>query len=405
MHDLLAGVRILDLTTIVLGPYATQTLGDLGAEVIKVEPLDGDLFRSVRPGHSDTMGAGYLNSNRNKRSIAIDLSRPESHIILNRLVSGVDVVTHNMRPKSAEKLGVGYDRLRAIKPDIVYAYACGFGTGGEYEDQPAYDDIIQAVSGLAHLNADAAGEPRFLPTIIGDKVVGLHLAIAILAGLASKARTGQGVCVEAPMFESMVSFLMLEQLAGRSFEPNLGGTGYARLSSPYRRPFATGDGYISVLPYTGTHWSRFLTLIGREDLATDPRVLDPVQRSGAIDMLYAVIENAVRSRTTAQWLVMLRAVDVPCAEVNRLEDLFNDPHLRSVGMFQAVDHDSEGPMMGVRSPFNVSDRSIQPDRPAPRLAQDTDEILMAAGFARAEINNFRDLGVLRADPTNAETAR
>ena len=213
MLPLLQGIRVLDFTTIVLGPYATQTLGDLGADVVKIEPLQGDLFRTVRPGRSRSMGAGFMGFNRNKRSLAIDLKRPESRAVLARLVSGADAVVHNMRPKAAEPLGLNYEQLARIKPDLVYAFAAGYDQGGPNANEPAYDDIVQAAAGVAALNANASGEPRYLSTILCDKVGGLHLAIAVATGLAHRARTGQGCCIEAPMFESTVAFLLSDDNA------------------------------------------------------------------------------------------------------------------------------------------------------------------------------------------------
>ena len=398
MLDLLRGVRILDLTTVVLGPYATQMLGDLGAEVIKVEPPRGDVFRAVRPGRSERMGAGFLGCNRNKRSIAVDLGNPDGHEAVMRLVETVDVVVHNMRPKSARKLGVDFAACRERNPRILYCYASGFGQQGPFADEPAYDDTVQAVSGLAHLNANEAGEPRFLRTIIADKVGGLHLAIAVLAALASR-RTGTehgAVEVEAPMFESLVSFLMVEQLGGRTFEPPLGGTGYERLNSPYRKPFATKDGFVSIIPYTATHWARFLALVGREDLAEDPRVTDPVERSRSIDMLYGIIEQAAPQRTTDDWIVLLRERDVPCARVNQLEDLLANDHLAAVDMFQRVRHPEEGEMVSVRSPFNVEGHAERADRLAPTLGQNTREVLLEAQFSGAEIERLIAAGAVVA---------
>lgn len=393
MFDLLNGIRVVDLTTVVLGPYATQMLGDLGADVIKVEPLGGDVFRYVRPGHSNDMGAGFLNCNRNKRSITLDLRHPDGRKILHDLVRQADVIVHNMRPKSADKLGIGFEELRAVKSDIIYCYAAGFGQGGDYADEPAYDDIIQAVSGLAYLNANAAGEPRFLPTIIADKVGGLHLALAVLAGLASRNRDGKALCIEAPMFESMVSFLMVEQLAGRSFDPPLGGIGYDRLLSPYRKPFATSDGFISILPYNGAHWVRFLGLIGRDDLADDDRVTDPVKRSRNIDMLYAIIEQATPERTTAEWVTLLKQQDIPCAYVNRVEDLLDNAHLQQVRMFRTIDHPSEGRLVSVRTPFSVDGACESEDHHAARLGADSAAILRDIGFGEDEIRALIETGV------------
>jgi len=385
MLSLLKGIKIVDLTTVVLGPYATKILGDFGAEVIKVEPLSGDVFRAVRPGRSEAMGAGFINANRNKRSIALDLRDREALAALHAIVAAADVVVHNMRPKSAEKLGIGFEQLRAVNPSILYCYATGFGQGGPFADEPAYDDTIQAVSGLAWLNQNASGEPRFLPTIIADKVGGLHLAISVLAALASRNRDGGAMCIEAPMFESLVSFMMLEQLAGRSFAPPLGGIGYDRLLSPYRKPFRTADGFISVIPYNAAHWTAFLRLIGRDDLIGDRRVTDATERSRNIDMLYALIEQATPARTTDEWMSLLRERDIPCAQVNRLEDLFDHPHLRAVGMFDREVHPTEGELNVARSPFRVAGEPSAPDRPAPVLGQDTFDILREAGVAEAAI--------------------
>ena len=389
MYQLLKGVRVLDLTTIVLGPYAGQMLGDFGAEVIKIEPPGGDLFRAVRPGRSPRMGAGYLNLNRNKKSVVLDLKTAAGRAGFRKLAESADVLIHNMRVKSAAKLGLDYETLKGINPGIVYCLAPGFGQGGRNADQPAYDDIIQVASGLAALNDDIIqvasglaalnagpdGAPRFLSTVVCDKVGGLHLAVAALAGIAYKARTGQGCRIEAPMFESMVAFLMAEQLSGMSFEPPLGGTGYDRLLSPHRRPFPTRDGYLGVLPYSGAHWSRFLKFIGRDDLAAADWVQDPVRRSENVGKLYQVLAEAMATKTTAQWLAQLKELDIPCAPVNRLGDLIEEGHSRDVGLFVEFDHPSEGRLRGVRSPFTVTGVEQEPDLPAPELGEHTGALI------------------------------
>lgn len=404
MLGLLKGVRVIDFTTIVLGPYATQTLGDLGAEVIKVEPIGGDGFRAVRPGHHAEMGAGFLNLNRNKRSIAVDLRRPEGIALVDAMVAKADLVVHNMRAASAERLGIDFARLRTINPRLAYCYTAGFGEGGRDSDEPAYDDTIQARSGLAWLNANAAGEPRFVSTILADKIGGLHLAIGAIAALAARDRSGEAVCVEAPMFEAMASFLLIEQLAGRSFVPPLGSIGYDRLLSPYRKPFATRDGYVAILPYTGAQWTRFLELIDRADLAADPRVTDPVQRSRNIDMLYALVEQAMPARTTREWLTLLSAHDIPCAPVNRVEDLLEDGHLADVGMIRNVEHPSEGALLSVRSPFRAG--TDQPDRPAPRNGHDTRALLRELGHDDVAIDALIAAGVIAAcEPVPAEDVK
>lgn len=395
MLDLLSGIRILDLTTVVLGPYATQMLGDLGAEVTKVEPLAGDVFRAARPGRSDAMGAHFVNLNRNKASLAIDLRHPEGLAALLKLVERADVLVHNMRPASAERLGIGFEAARAANPRIVYCFSSGFGEGGRDADEPAYDDIIQARSGLAYVNADADGEPRFLRTIAADKVSGLHLALAMTSGLIARARTGAAVKIEVPMYEAMVSFLMVEQLAGYSFVPPIGGMGYHRLFSPHRKPYRTADGFIAVMPYNGAHWAAFFRLIGQEAMANDPRVTDPVQRSHKVDELYAMIEAAMPARTTEEWIGALAALDIPCGRVNRLDELIDDGHLADVGLFQPVDHPTEGKMLNVRTPFRSGEGRA--DRPAPGLGADSRAILREAGYEQAAIDALIGRGIVGDD--------
>lgn len=394
MLPLLQGTRILDFTTIVLGPYATQTLGDLGAEVIKIESLQGDLFRTVRPGRSRAMGAGFVNFNRNKHSLAIDLKRSESREVLDRLVRSADVVVHNMRPRSAAQLGIDYARLSALNPALVYAFSAGYDQSGPSAAEPAYDDVIQAASGVAALNANDRGEPRYLATILCDKVGGLHLAIAVAAALAHREKTGVGCCIEAPMFESTVSFLMTEQLGGASFEPPLGPTGYDRLASPNRRPFRTRDGYLAILPYNTAHWTAFFELIGRPEQAHSPQVQDPVVRSRDIDTLYAVIAGEAPLRTSAEWLADLRRLDIPCAKVNSVGDLLQDEHLRQTGFFREYDHPTEGRMRDARSPFRLHGHPERPDRPTPRTGADGREILASVGYDEDEIERFAARGLI-----------
>lgn len=399
MINLLRGLRIVDLTTIVLGPYATRFLGDFGADVIKIEPPDGDLFRVADAGRSAGMGAAFINCNRNKRSIALDLKNPAGLAALHRLVGTADVLVHNMRRRSAESLGVDYERMKQIREDIVYCYAGGFGRGGSMENEPAYDDSVQALSGLAFMNANEKGEPRYLPTVVCDKVAGLHLAIAILAGVASRQRTGQGVCIEAPMFESMVSFLLAEHLAGETFDPPTGNIGYERLTAPFRKPFRAKDGYVSIIPYSNGQWGRFLKLIGREDLAESETVCNPSERSRNINKLYELVADAAPTRTTEEWMTLLRKHDIPCSTVSRPEDLLSNPHLLDVGMFEYCDHPTERRIRTVRSPFRAGAVSPQPDRPAPNLGHDGAEILREAGFSSAEIDDAVCSGAMIA-PAN-----
>ena len=374
MYDLLKGLRVIDLSTVVLGPYATQLVADMGADVIKVEPKGGDVFRAARPGRKGGDGAGFLNLNRNKRSIALDLTTAEDKKTLIDLVASADVFVHNLRDSGARKLGVDYAAVSAQKPDIVYCSARGFGRG-VYGDEPAYDDCIQAASGLAWLNADESGAPRFVRTVLCDKVAGLHLAFAIATGIAARERTGRGCFIETPMFEAMASFLLIEQLSGQTFVPPLPDRGYARLNAAGRRPYPTRDGYVAIMPYTAAQWRRFLALIDRNELADSPRIADDEMRSRHIEALYELIEEAVPKRTTQEWLSLLREADVPCAPVNRLEDLPEEPHLAAAGYFKSMNHLQEGELMYAGSPFAMAGAETHADRPAPALDADREEIL------------------------------
>ena len=374
MYDLLKGVRVLDLTAVVLGPLATQYLGDFGADVIKVESPSGDIFRYVRPARSDGMGAGFLNFNRNKRSVSLNLKNDGDRSRFFELLAEADVLVHNMRPGAAKRLGLDPEAIRDAYPNLVYCVSAGYGSSGRNAEHPAYDDIIQAAAGVAHLNRNQNEEPRFLPTIICDKVGGMHLAMAVLAGVAHQARTGLGCFIEAPMFEGLVSFLMSEQLAGETFRPPLGKVGYERLLSPHRKPFPTKDGFIGVLPYNGKHWASFLNFVGREDLANADWVQDSAARSENIDKLYAVVADVMPERSTAEWLEVLRDLDIPCTPVNSLDDLLTDDHLSDVGLFQDVEHPTEGALRSVRSPFWVQGAKECPDAPAPGIAVHGDPI-------------------------------
>src|SRR5260221_1964330 len=293
-----------------------------------------------------------------------------------------------MRPKAAAKLGLSYEDAKRVNGAIVYCYSPGFGQDGPYADEPAYDDIIQAMSGLAELNADATGAPRFLPSIIADKVVGLHLAFALAAGLVRRLKTGEGCAIEAPMYESMVAFLLVEHLAGRTFVPPLGPAGYERMLAKNRRPYKTRDGYVAIMPYTTQQWTRFMECVGRTDLLSQDWVKDPVQRSANVNALYQGIADAAPGRSTAGWLAWMNERDIPCGRVNGFDDLFEQSHLSAVGLFGSVDHPSEGPLRTIRSPFRCSGLDRHPDRPAPRGGRRSEEISRGFGFSEAEIRGL-----------------
>ena len=374
MKPLLAGTRILDLTTVVLGPYATQMLGDLGAEVIKIESPEGEICRHVGHARHPGRGALYLNLNRNKKSVMLDLKRDEDRAALLGLADGADVLAHNMRPSAVQRLGLGYDILAARNPRLVYCAAWGFREDGPYGDLPAYDDIVQAASGIAALN-HVNGVPRYAPTILADKVSGLFVVNSILAALLHRERTGRGQFIEVPMLECLVSFVMTEHLSGATFDPPLAPPGYSRVLESGRRPFKAKDGYIAILPYMTDHWVRFLTHIGRRDLAESPDVLDPQKRSHAVESLYAVIAAATPAKTRAEWFAELKALEIPCIPVNGIDELLENAHLRAVGAFRTIDHPTEGRLRSLEFPVRFSGVADEPDRPAPTLDQDGPEVL------------------------------
>ena len=408
MLSLLEGTRVLDATTIVLGPYAGRTLADMGAEVVKLEAPEGDLFRYAGPQRAAGMGSGYMNSNLSKRSVALDLKRSESRRALEALVGRADIFLHNMRPAAARRLGLDWETLRGVNPRLVYCVSAGWGSEGPESEAPAYDDVLQGASGLAALNADSEGRPRYVSSIVCDKVTGLHMALAALGGLARRDRTGEGCRVEAPMLESMASFLLVEHLGGRSFDPPLGSTGYPRLMAASRRPWPTKDGHIAALPYTTRQWRGFFALAGREDLANAEWIGNASERAARAGELYALAESLTARETTAWWLEGLRERSVPCAPVRTMDGLLDeDEHLGAVGMFERYRHSTEGDLVRVRSPFRVTGRSGGAERPgpasgpAPRLGEHSREALMEAGLSEGEVEALVAAGVL-VEPERAE---
>ncbi len=396
----LAGIRVVDVTAVILGPYCTQILGDMGADVIKVEPPDGDIMRYGAPYRHAGMGAAFLNLNRNKRSLVLDLKKPEARAALGRLVARADVFVHSMRPQAAERLGMGVAALGAGNPRLVYCAAYGFREGGAYGGRPAFDDTVQAACGLAALQGGAEA-PEYVRTVIADKTTGLMLAGAIAMALYARERTGRGQSVEVPMYETMVSFLMAEHLAGRSFEPPLGGAGYARVLAPERRPFRTRDGFIGILPYTTEQWRRFLDVGGRPELKDDARFADPAARSRHAGFLYETVGRILATRTTREWLDALMRADIPAMPVNTPDALLDDPHLAGEGFFPLIDHPSEGRLRttGIPVRFDATPGAIR--RPAPLLGEHSREILGELGYDAAAIDALVAAGATMEAVTNA----
>ncbi|PWR23622.1 CaiB/BaiF CoA transferase family protein [Zavarzinia compransoris] len=374
---LLEGIRIVDLTSIVFGPYCTQVLADMGADVIKVEPPAGDLFRLAgRPPNTPFMGACHMTLNRGKRSITLDLKAAADAAVMRELIAGADVFIHNVRGKAMARLGFSYDDLRAAKPDLIYVHCVGFGSDGPYADLQAYDDVIQAATGTASLLSRVDGDPRprFLPSLIADKVAGLYGAQAVLAAVIHRLRSGEGQQVEVPMFEAFTQFMLEEHLFGAVFEPETSPVGYPRQIDPERQPFPTADGHIAIVPYTEATVAIALDLVGRGDLLADPRLSSPLGRMQNIAVAYAALREATPAKTTAAWLEIFHAHGIPAMAVRDLGAIKEDPHLKAVDFFRRVDHPTEGAYVQMRPPVKFGAVGEMPVGHAPGLGQHNDEI-------------------------------
>jgi len=385
----LEGVRVVDMTSVVAGPLATQILADHGAEVIKVESKSGDLIRtmngkSVTPG----MGAKFLHLNRNKRSLVLDLKQPAALAALAKLIERADVLVWNVRPAAMARLKLSYEDVRAINPQIIYCGMFGFGQGGRYRDKPAYDSIIQGAGGMAALHHRAAGEPRYVPMVVADKAVGMIAVQMIVMALYRRTQNGEGCSIQIPMFENLVKFVLEEHMYLKTFEPALGGTGDPRLLDPLAKPIPTSDGWICLSANTNAQAFAFFDAVGRPELKTDPRFSSVQARFANVNDYFQIRVDMLKTKTTAQWLELFDANDVPAMPYHTLDTLLEDPHLDDVGFFEHKDHPTEGRIRNMRLPTQWSCGTRREWNPAPKLGQQSVEILREYGYSDADIERM-----------------
>jgi crotonobetainyl-CoA:carnitine CoA-transferase CaiB-like acyl-CoA transferase len=392
----LAGIKILDMTSVIMGPFATQILASLGAEVIKIETPEGDNMRHVGPMRNAGMGHIFLHANKGKRSVVLDLKRPEGREAALRLAERTDVLITNVRPQALARLGLHYEAVKERNPRIIHVSCCGFGQEGPYAAKAAYDDLIQGATGLPWLMQRYGAEaPCYAPVTMGDRVTGLHAVYAVTAALYAREKSGVGQSVIVPMFEAMAQFVLGDHLAGLSFTPPEGEAGYARLLTSHRRPYKTKDGYLCVLIYNDKHWKNFFDAIGDpERFVRDSRFSSHGNRARHIDEVYAEVARIMLERTVAQWEQLLDAADIPNMPMNSPQDLLDDSHLQAVGFIRDIEHPTEGPLRTPGNPTSWSRTPLAEDvDPAPLLGQHSAEVLREAGYSASEIDNMLAAGI------------
>jgi len=390
----LAGVRVVDLTAVVVGPMVTQVLADYGADVIKVEPTSGDLVRGLAGrGRTASMSSKFLHLNRNKRSLALDIRQPAGRRVLTDLIKRADLLIWNMRPSAMEKLGLGYEEARKLNPGIIYCGIVGFGSKGRYAGKPAYDPIIQGLGGIAALHHRATGEPRYVPIVMADKNAGLVATQMVLIALFHKQRTGEGQRIEVPMFENTAKYVLEEHLYLSTFQPPLGGMGDPRIFDPWAKPIPTKDSWISIAANTDQQAFAFFDVIGRSELKHDPRFSSVPARFQNVGAYFALRSDALAQKTTAEWVRILDAADIPAMPYNTLEALVDDPHLNDVGLLRTIEHPTEGRIYDIRPPNFLSSGAREDYLPAPKIGQQSREILKELDYDDAAIAAMVDAGV------------
>jgi crotonobetainyl-CoA:carnitine CoA-transferase CaiB-like acyl-CoA transferase len=393
MSGPLAGVRVVDLTTVVVGPICSRTLADYGADVIKVEAPGGDLLRTMAEGNRNPgMSGKFINFNRNKRSIVLDLKKPPGHAALLRLIARGDVFVSNVRPEGLARAGLDHASLAKDNPKLIHCSILAFGRGGRYFNRPAYDPVIQSLSGVAGTIARATGEPRFVPMVMSDHTSGLIAAQCIGFALYRREKTGKGEAIDVPMLENMASFVSSEHLGAATFDPAVGPTGDGRLLSPNYRPLPTKDGYITIRPNTNLQAFAFFDAIGRPELKTDPRFNSAAARTKNAAAYFEVQKEGLDQKTTDEWVELFDKLDVPAARYNSIDDLLTDPHLKDVGFYKEEDHPTEGRLRRTRLANIFSGGAREDETHAPRLGEHTREVLAEAGYAQAEIDDLLAAG-------------
>ncbi len=396
MSGPLSGVRVLDLTTVVMGPYATQILGDFGADVIKVESPEGDVIRNAWPFRNPGMGTIFLNTNRNKRSVVLDLKKDEARAACLALAAKADVLVYNIRPAAMARLKLSYEDVKKANPRIIYVGCFGFSQRGPNAAKAAYDDMIQGAAGIPYLlKRQGAAEPRYAPMIVADRSVGQQVASAVSAALYYREKSGHGQRIDVPMYEHLLQMILGDHLGGYTFEPPHGPPGYVRILSPDRRPYETKDGYVCALIYNDKQWKGFLEVIGRQALLATPEYATHEARSQNYDAAYRMVAEELKKRTTAEWIAAFERADIPVQRMNSLDDIVADPHLAAIGYLQSVEHPTEGRIKTLAVPSEWSESTPEYRRHAPRLGEHTREVLEEAGLSAERIQQLIDAGAAK----------